>query len=158
MSGALHTVIRSLFERVQEHERRLAGSKIRGKVREVDAAKAKVRLLIGKNEEGGDVLSPWIPYQQTAGSLKVHSAPSVDQSMYIQSETGDIRQGTAVPYHWNQDNEDPSDKQEEHILTFGNAYIRLREDDLEITMGDSTVLLETGGITLTAPRIDHFKA
>lgn len=155
MMNELHAVLRSVFERLQEHDRRLAGSQMRGKVKEVDAAKGLVRIVIGKDSDGKEVKSPWVPYKQTSGALKMHSAPSVGQTMTIQAETGDIQQGIAEPFHWNDDNKAPSDKQSDHVLTFGDVKVTLVSGGLSVDIGGTTFELTSGGFEQTGGAIKH---
>lgn len=154
MNG-LHTVLRSIYERLQEHDRRLAGNEMRGKVKEVDAKKALVRVAIGKDDTGGDVLSPWLPYKQAAGALKIHSAPSVGQTMAIRSETGDIQQGVAEPFHWNNDNKAPSEKGDEHILTFGDVKMTLIDGGFTLGIGGTNFKFSADGFIQNGGKIEH---
>lgn len=156
-----YSLFRRVFERLSEHERRLAGTEVRGKVKQVDPDKARVRLVIGKSEDGEDVMSPWIPYAQTAGKLKVHSAPSVGQTMAIRSETGDIEQGVAAPFHWSEGNDAPSKKGEDHVITIGAFTITLNGDALTINgpkillnCDGSTFELTGGGLKMVAADYD----
>lgn len=139
-----YSILRRIFERLSEHERRLAGTEFRGKVQEVDAEKKRVRIVIGKDSDGANVLTPWVPYAQTAGALKIHSAPSVGQVMAVRAETGDVEQGVAHPFHWTDDNASPSNSADEHILTLGGVTVKLVGDGLEISVG-STMVSITGG-------------
>jgi hypothetical protein len=151
-------IMRSIYERLGEHERRLAGSQWVGKVTHVDTEKHLIRIALGKDDDGGKVLSPWVPVAQVAGALKLHSLPSVGQVMAVRSEAGDIEQGVAEPYHWTEDNPSPSDKGDEHIMTFGDVRIELRGDEIVINVprlfvkcGGTTFELTGGGLKAVAP-------
>jgi len=149
-----YTIFRRIFERLSEHERRLAGTEMRGRVRHVDATKARVRLAIGKDSDGEDVLSPWVPYAQTAGKLKIHSAPSVGQAMAVRSETGDIEQGVAHPFHWTEDNAALSQSGDEHILSLGSVTVRLIDDGLELKVGDTIVSFTGSKVGIRTAHLD----
>ena len=82
----IEPLFRSIFSKLQENDRRFAGTEMRWKVTEVNAAEAWVRLEIGKDADGQPVLSGKVPYKQTAGALKLHSPPSVGQTMTIRSD------------------------------------------------------------------------
>ena len=80
--------IRELVElasRVAELERRFSGTLRHGTIEEVDAAKQIVRLNFGQDEDGKPFLSPWVPYAQIAGALKVHTPPSKGQQFTVLS-------------------------------------------------------------------------
>lgn len=150
-------VLRDVFERLQESNRRLAGVEMRGKipVGGIDAATKRVRVVLGKTPEGEDVLSPWVPVRQVAGALKVHSLPSEGQVMTIRSETGDIEQGVAEPFHWSDDNKPPSDAGDEHVLTFGNVVVVLRGDALTVTVGGTSWTFGSSGLAQNGGSIEH---
>ena len=132
------------MERLQEHERRLGGSELKGKVTHVDPAKQLCRIAIGVDEDGKPVLSPWRPYKQTAGAMKFHNPPSVGQPMVIRSETGDIDQGMAEPYRWNDDNPTPSTDGGTHKMTFGNVTVTVTGGQIEIDVGGTGVRISGG--------------
>jgi len=148
-----YTILRRIFERLSEHERRLAGTEVRGKVKQVDAVKKRVRIAIGKDEDGVDVLTPWVPYAQTAGRLKIHSVPSVGQAMSVRSETGDVEQGVAHPFHWTDDNASPSSSADEHILTLGSVTLKLVDDGLELTVGGTSVKITGSSFEVDADNV-----
>lgn len=148
-------LLRSIFERLQEHERRIGGHEWRGKVKEVDPAKQIVRISLGKDDDGGEVLSPWLPYKQTAGAMKFHNPPSVGQVMAIRSEAGDIEQGLAEPYRWNDENVSPSDDGETHKLTFGDVTITITSASVQVQVGGVTHTISAEGLKTTGGRIEH---
>ena len=129
---------RAVMARLTEMERRQAGMEIRGKVAAVDPEKALAKIEIGEDEDGTPVLSPWVPYAQKAGALKLHSAPSVGEPMVIRSESGDIQQGTLYPHHWSDENPAPSQDGDIHKLVFG---------DVTVTLSGSGITLVAGGVT-----------
>ncbi|TVR06632.1 MAG: hypothetical protein EA385_15040 [Salinarimonadaceae bacterium] len=154
-------LFRALFARVSDMERRIAGAQWKGRVSQVDAAKGITRLIIGKDADGADVLSPWVPYAQTAGALKLHSSPSVGQQMEIVSAAGDIRQGTARPLHWWSENASPSDREDEHVVTFEGWTISLTPEALIASKGETRLRLEEGKaevesleVLVKSPKVD----
>lgn len=134
----------AIMERLQEHERRIGGSELKGKVTHVDPAKQLCRIEIGKDEDGKPVLSPWVTYKQTAGAMKFHNPPSVGQPMVIRSETGDIDQGMAEPFRWNDDNPTPSTDGSTHKMTFGDVTVTIVPGGVTIDVGGTGVTI-TGG-------------
>ncbi|RWM29406.1 phage baseplate assembly protein V [Mesorhizobium sp.] len=141
---SISRIMRSIFERLQEHERRLAGSQWTGKVKQVDDQKHVVRVVLGQDEDGGDVLSPWVPVGQIAGALKLHSMPSVGQVVSIRSEAGDLEQGVVESYHWTDENPSPSQNAAEHKLTFGIVTITLVDGSLKFQVGGTSIEVTDG--------------
>lgn len=138
-----------LVARVAELERRVAGTMRHGRVAEVNASEAWVRLDFGPATGGGRFLSPKIPYAQIAGALKVHTPPSEGQQMTMVSPSGDWSQAVAVPMTWSNRNESPSDEESEHVLTFGDWRITLKEQSLKFECGDLTLEKTNSGMTLS---------
>jgi phage baseplate assembly protein gpV len=147
--------LREINERLQEHNRRIAGTTMRGKCSDVDTSKQLCRIVIGKSEDGAEVKSPWVPYKQTAGAVKLHNPPSVGQVMEIRSETGDIEQGLAEPFRWNDDNQTPSQAEDEHVLTFGDVRATLKGGNVTFTIGGVTVDISGGGLAVTGGTVTH---
>lgn len=145
----------AIMERLQEHERRIGGSELKGKVTHVDPAKQICRIEIGKDEDGKPVLSPWVTYKQTAGAMKFHNPPSVGQPMVIRSETGDIDQGMAEPFRWNDDNPSPSDDGSTHKMTFGDVTVTVVPGGITIAVGGTSIDITAGGVAITGPHVTH---
>lgn len=143
--------------RLAELERRVAGMVRHGTVEQVDPAKGRVRLRLGETN-GKPFLGPWVPYAQVAGALKVHTPPSVGQQMTLLSPTGDPRQAVALPMTWSNQNASPSQKGDEHVLTFGSCRIELRGNEIIVKVprlfvecDGSTFELTGGGLKMVAP-------
>jgi phage baseplate assembly protein gpV len=166
--------IRELVElasRVAELERRFSGTMRHGTVEEVDPGKQIVRLNFGKDVEGRPFLSPWIPYAQIAGALKVHTPPSKGQQFTLLSPTGDWQQAVALPMTWSDHNRSPSSKGDENVLTYGSVRATIKDDltqvhvggtEFEITsgrvhikVGGVTVEITGGGVSVTGGRVEH---
>jgi phage baseplate assembly protein gpV len=166
--------IRELVElasRVAELERRFSGTMRHGTVEEVDAGKQIVRLNLGKDVDGKPFLSPWIPYAQIAGALKVHTPPSKGQQFTMLSPTGDWQQAVALPMTWSDQNQSPSGSGDENVLTYGNVRVTIKDDltkvlvggtEFEITsgqvhikVGGVTVEITGGGVSVTGGRVEH---
>lgn len=142
----------TLARRISELERRLANVIREGVVEEVDPTRQRVRLRLGG--QGGDAfLSPWVPYAQHAGALKLHTPPSVGQQMTLYSPAGDIRRGQAQPFTWSQAEPAPSAAGDVHVLTFGGVRIEVRADGLRIALGDSVVSIEPGEVKIEATEV-----
>jgi phage baseplate assembly protein gpV len=146
-------VLVTLLERLNALEQRLAASNVVGKVTDVDAAKGLYRQTIGKDAEGNDVKSPWIPYSQPAGALKIHSPPSVGQQMALLSN-GSIESGTGIPLSWSDANSSPNNKGDEHTITFRGVRIDLT-DGLKIEVGGQVLEIKGGKINIIGGELKH---
>lgn len=150
--------IRELVElasRVAELERRFSGTMRHGTVEEVDPGKQIVRLKFGKDVEGKPFLSPWIPYAQIAGALKVHTPPSKGQQFTLLSPTGDWQQAVALPMTWSDNNQSPSSNGDENVLTYGNVRATIKDDLTQVDVGGTVldvtsdhVKIMVGGVTV----------
>lgn len=143
---AIISTLRDLQADIHEHNRRIAGAEVKGKVKEVDVKKHMARIIIGQDADGNEVLSPWLPYRQTAGALKIKSDPSVGQVMAIRSEGGDLEQGTLDAFWFNEDNAAPSDTEGEHVLTLGDVRVTLTDSGISVKVGGTTVTISGDGL------------
>ena len=118
-----------------------------GTVAEVDAKKQVMRLLLGPDDEGqggagGEsekYLSPWIPYNQIAGTRKVHSPPSKGQQMTLISPNGFHDElSYTMPYTFSDNNPSPSEDPDADVEVRG----RTRK-----TQKDGSYTEEIDGIT-----------
>ncbi len=166
--------IRELVElasRVAELERRFSGTMRHGTVAEVDPGKQLVRLKLGKDADGNPFLSPWIPYAQIAGALKVHTPPSQGQQFTLLSPSGDWQQAVALPMTWSDNNQSPSSNGDENVLTYGNVRATIKDDltkvdvggtvlevtsdHVEIKVGGVTVEITSSGVAITGGKVTH---
>lgn len=151
-----------LFRRVADLERKHANLVRHGTVHEVDPAKGKVRMKLGQGADGTPFLSPWVPYGQVAGGLKVHAPPTVGQQMTMFSPGGDFRQAVAMPMTWSDSNSSPSSKGDENVLTFGDVRIEIKggkvkisAPEIELVAGGHSQKLTGAGTTFTSGQIKH---
>lgn len=135
-------------------EQRLASMVRHGPAAEVNAAEGWVRLNLGEGEDG-PLLSPKINYAQMAGGLKLHAPPTVGQNMTIIAPNGDMRQAIAVPMTWSDQNESPSDKADENVLTFGSVRIALTDGGVKVTVGGFSIDITGAGLKALGGKIEH---
>jgi hypothetical protein len=152
---ANEAILIAIMERLQELGRRVNGSEWRGKVSHVDPGKKMARIVIGKDPDGAEQYSPWLPYSQVAGGLKVHAPPTVGQTMTLRATSGDIYQGTLEAFHWNNDNQSPSDSGDENVLTFGDVRIALTSGGITLSAGGATFSFSGDGFTQTGGQQVH---
>jgi phage baseplate assembly protein V len=148
-------LVARLTRRLADLERRVENGVRHAVVRQVDAKKQRVRLALGKDVDGSEQLSPWVPYSQVAGALKHHSPPSVGQTLTLISPGGDFTQGVALPLTWSDQNKSPSDKPDEHVMTFGDLKIVHTKDKTTIARGDTAIEWTKDGITARAKLFTH---
>ena len=144
-----------LAARIAELERRFSGMMRHGTVAEVEPSKHRVRLKFGTDVEGKPFLSPWIPYAQMAGALKVHMPPSVGQQFTLMAPAGDWQQAVAVPFTWSNQNPAPSESGEENVLTFGDVRITLKDGFVEISAAGVTLGISGDGLAITGGEVRH---
>jgi phage baseplate assembly protein V len=137
-----------LAARIAELERRFSGVMRHGTVEEVDAGRQRVRLNFGKDVEGKPFLSPWVPYAQISGALKVHTPPSKGQQFTALSPNGDWQQAVALPMTWSDQNKSPSSKGDENVLTYGNVTVTLKDGLCEVVVGAATLKLTSAAVTV----------
>ena len=143
----------SILERLSAIEHRLSVMNIAGKVTDVDPAKGLYRQTIGKDADGQDVKSPWIPYSQHAGALKAHVPPSVGQQMVLLSN-GSIESAVGIPFSWSDSNAQPNVKGDENTLTFRGVKIDLT-NGLKLTIGGVTFNFTGSGFEQTGGAQKH---
>ena len=160
-----------LVARVTDLERRVAGVMRHGTVAEVDAGHQRMRLDFGPaHGEQGRFLSPWLPYAQFSGALRVHTPPTVGQQFTVMSPSGDFQQAVAVPLTHHAGNPSPSTAGDENVITYGNVRMTLADDLVRVDVGGSllkmtaaeitlstngsSIVLNAGGVTINGARID----
>lgn len=144
----------ALSNRVAALERRASFSIRHAPVDQVDAAKGLVRLNLGDGD-AGKLLSPWIPYAQIAGALKVHAPPSAGQQMTYIAPAGDTKQAIALPMTWSNQNESPSEAEDENVITYGDVRITLRDDHLLIEVGGFALKVSAEGLAMAGGGVGH---
>jgi phage baseplate assembly protein V len=158
-----------LVARVADLERRVSGLVRHGTVAEVDPARQRVRLDFGPAHGAeGRFLSPWLPYAQFSGALRVHTPPTLGQQFTAVSPSGDPQQAVAVPLTHHAGNPSPSNAGDENTITYGNVRMTLADDLvhvdvgramlqmtdglIELALGASAIRMTAGEITLTTPK------
>lgn len=144
-----------IIARVAELERRFAGIVRHGTVEEVDPARHRVRLNFGKDVDGNPFLSPWIPYAQIAGALKIHAPPSKGQQFTLMAPAGDWQQAVALPMTWSNQNPSPSGAGDENVLAFGNVRMTLKDGFVEIKAGGVVINITGEGVAISGGEVTH---
>lgn len=152
---AIHELV-ELVARIAELERRFSGMMRHGTVAEVDTNTQRIRLDFGPAHGiSGRFLSPWIPYAQFSGALRVHTPPSVGQQFTAMSPNGDFQQAVAVPLTHSSSNPSPSMAADQNVLNFGNVTLTLAEDYLEIAVGGVRFKVDGANVEITGGEVRH---
>lgn len=138
--------IRRGMARVEAAERRLAMTVLTGKVHAVDPDKRRLRLKLGTNSRGEDVLSPWIRWQEAGvGAFSIHSEPAIGEQMMMMSASGTIGDGSiAMPATYDQDHAAPSKASDTTVMARDEARIELKGKAIYL-IGD--VKMDGGSVT-----------
>ena len=144
-----------LAARIAELERRFSGMMRHGTVEKVDPGRHRIRLKLGTDVDGRPFLSPWIPYAQTAGALKIHAPPSIGQQFTLMAAAGDWQQAVAIPFTWSNQNPSPSENADENVLAFGDVRMTLRDGSLKIRAAGVTLELTGNGVSITGGAVTH---
>ena len=151
--------IRELVElaaRIAELERRFSGMMRHGTVAEVDTTTQRIRLDFGPaHGASGRFLSPWIPYAQFSGALRLHTPPSVGQQFTAMSPNGDFQQAVAVPLTHSSANPSPSTAADQNVLSFGSVTVTLAEDSLEVSVGGVRFKVDGANVEITGGAVRH---
>lgn len=148
----LEEIVRDLYHRFAEVERRLQNQKRTGKIHEVDAARGLARVQINVDPETGEpVLTDWIPWQELAmGEIKTHFPPAVGEQVDIQGETGDGTDWMIVTSIPSNKNPRPHNKEGEAMIKVG--------DNVSLLMTRDRVLFKTPHYRVEAGKVEYQQA
>jgi hypothetical protein len=94
-----------LLGQLSELERKIANMHMNGTVHEVKGT--KLRMVIGKDSEGKDVLSPWLNTSNMRGGAREQRFYKKGQTLGLICPGGDPAQGMITPYAPNKDFKTP---------------------------------------------------
>lgn len=153
MSGFQRSVARELCtlrRKLDQANRRIANMFLDGKVQpgSQDAEARTVRLILGQDAQGSDILSPPVRWQQPgAGTFKVHATPADNEQMSLLSPSGTIgAQSKAVWGTYDDDHAAPSDLTDNGVIELGASRIELKDGLLSLSNGDLRVEIGNGEI------------
>lgn len=148
--------LRVIRRQLNQANRRIAMSNLQGKVKpgSQDMEKRTVRLILGKTEDGDEILSPPVRWPQNgSGRLKLHSVPADNEQMDLRSPSGTIGEASKAEWStYDDDNQAPSDKANEAVIQFedGSKLViqkegsRLTTDNFHVDAGNITLGGEGG--------------
>jgi phage baseplate assembly protein gpV len=143
--------LRTLRRQLIQTNGRLARMVLPGKVKpgSQDMDNRTVRLVLGTDEDGSEILSPPVRWPEPgAGRLQVHSVPADNEQMDLQSPSGTI--GTTSKAIWatyDEDNPPPSQEADEAVVTFGESTVRLKADEARVK--SPKVVVESNDVHLS---------
>lgn len=137
--------IKALYDRIAQLEHIVHQTTRHGIVRERDAKKHRLRLELA-DKNGKKFLSPWIPYSQIAGTRKVHSVPSINQTVTLFAPGGDWQQAQVLPLTWSKKNPAPSEDGDEDVDLRGKS---------RWTQRDASVVRQVDGLTVSHTKQSH---
>ena len=154
MAEDIFALIGRLIEdnaRLKAHINRVEGSINNmfrpGKVTDVDTKKHRARIEVA-SRDGKITKSAWVPYGQIAGDYKQHRPPTKGQQMMMMSPDGEFRQAMLMPLTWSDDVQSPSEKEDEHVTTYGKLKIVEKGDAYEISLDKASLKFSPGKITM----------
>jgi len=147
MRDLVATELRRAAVRQDRAERRIALSRLSGKVKIVDADRRLLRLVIGKSSAGAEVLSPWVRWQESAaGGMRIHSQPAIGEQMALVSQSGTVGEiSIAVPATYDRDHAAPSTSSDTSVFERGAGRIELGADGI----------LLKGPVKIEGPLLTH---
>jgi len=146
--------------------RRIENIVRRGRIAEVDADKARVRVSIGDNQT--DWL-PWLTFR--AGLDRSWSAPSAGEQVLVLCESGDFNNGVVLFGIYQSAHPAPSNDPDETLTLFEDgakfsyhkgthaAEVTLPDaGEIMLRVGRSSISVKDDAITITTPHLDTWKA
>lgn len=128
-----------LLQEVTYLKQRLDSMVVDGPVKEVKGD--KIRVTLGKDSEGKEILSPWIHTSHMRGGSRERRFYKEGQNVRLFSPTGDIRQAMLTPYAPNEKFKAPDHAndsgQDEETYQFKNLRIRQKDKAYELWLDDS---------------------
>jgi hypothetical protein len=121
-----------LIFRLTELERRVRNIVRYGRIAEVDAAKARVKV-IDEEQGGGDgrsITTDWLPWAEIGGAFRTWTPPSVGQQVAVISPSGNLGLGLVLPNAFSDAFPPPSDKGNEHVMAVGETRIIIAGDEI----------------------------
>lgn len=117
-----------VFQKLSLLEKQLAQMVTSGTVHEVKGD--KLRMVIGKDQDGKDVFSPWLQTSDMRGGARSRSFFKKGQNLTLLNPTGDPQQGVILPFAPNKDFKAP-----DHANKSGQGEEVYQQGDLRTSKG-----------------------
>jgi hypothetical protein len=132
----LERYVAEQIRRREDIERRVHNLVRPARVTAVDPAKGLVKVAYAADDEGKDVVSPWIPWMERAGAIKTWTPPAIGEQVHMFSPSGDVSgHSWVLPGGFSETNRQPHDRGAEHKMQIGGASILMTGDKVVITAG-----------------------
>jgi phage baseplate assembly protein gpV len=121
-----------LIFRLAELERRVRNIVRYGRVTEVDAASARVKVTDEEagGGEGKSITTDWLPWTEIGGAFRTWTPPSIGQQVAVISPSGNLGQGLVLPNAFSDHFPPPSDKGDEHVMAVGETRITIKDSEI----------------------------
>lgn len=116
-----------------------------------DPTAPRARIVIGIDEDGLDVLGPWVPVSMRAGDYNEWRPVSKGQQLTMVSLDGDHEQGRLIGLGHSEQIPAPETDPNTHVHTFGQTRHTLKKDSVTQTVGGVQVQHTTQDHKTTAP-------
>ena len=148
-------IIAHLSREIAELKRRERGKSRTGKIVDVDEARGLYRVRLRDSSDDGPAFdSPWLPVEALAsGALKIQGEPVMDQTVTINSPSGEITDGVIALSSFSDSDPRPHNKGGELKLTVGGTIILAKADSLTLQSNGSEIVLDAAGIRQTGAEI-----
>lgn len=150
--SALKDRLDRIERRLVETDQRVARILLPGKVKQVDAGKYRLRLVLATDAEtGAEILSPWVKWQSgSAGKVRDWSPPEAGEEMLLLSPSGTIGTGSRAMFGtFDAEHAPPSTKDDERVWSFGQARLVLKGDGLTLAVAGAEIALSRDAIAVT---------
>ncbi|WP_170181912.1 phage baseplate assembly protein V [Phreatobacter stygius] len=135
MSTSLEDIIGEIVFRQQDEDRRRANNRVEGTVKQVDAAKRRIKVDVGT--PGQELMTPWIRTREMNGRFQTHFLPKAGEKVTVVSVDGEISEASVVePGTYSDQKESPSDRADEGVIQTGKTRMTWREDRLHGRVGE----------------------
>jgi len=153
---------RNLPQDMTDAERRMSNVALKGRVVELDAVRARVRV------QAGAITTGWLPFVTArAGHDRTWHAPEPGEQVLVLSPCGDLNQGVVVGSIYRAEHPAPAQSAEISrtrykdgaLLEYDRAQHHWRlavpaSGKIVLEIGPSRIEMSAAGIRLSGPRID----
>lgn len=150
-------IITELAGQVADLRRRIDQGSRRGKVHDIRKGGNEIRVSYGKDDQGNDILSPWVPVSGGNGaSAKTRHAYKKGEHVITSNPGGDWEGAEVRPSNHTTENASPSTTEGEHVVhSDGKGSMTWKDGVLTIKSGGVTTTFNGSGWSTTGGTITH---
>ncbi|MCO4053403.1 MAG: hypothetical protein HEQ16_05010 [Bosea sp.] len=149
--------IRKLWKAIEGARQRRDETLVEAVVHERQGAKLKVE--IGQDEKGQPIISPWLKVPANTGKrnggVSRFSKFGIGEAVLVVSPSGRLGPRSAV-MPWVDTDDDPSPGTAEadgEVVAIGNARLEIRDGFARLAVGEASITITQGAITIAAPLV-----